>query len=55
MCHPGIFGDELRVAQTRLKVSRERELRALTDARVLEALREADVVLTNYRRLDQQR
>ena len=55
MCHPGIFGDELRVAQTRLKESRERELRALTDARVLEALRETDVVLTNYRRIDQQR
>ena len=33
MCHPGRCGEELRAARTRLKESREQELRALTVAR----------------------
>lgn len=55
MCHPGILGEELRVAQTRLKESRQQELRALTDIRVREALNENGVVLSNYRHLSRER
>jgi predicted glycoside hydrolase/deacetylase ChbG (UPF0249 family) len=51
MCHPGICTAELRASRTRLKESREEELRALTAPEVREVLREADVVLTNYRGL----
>jgi chitin disaccharide deacetylase len=51
MCHPGRCTDELRRAPTRLKESRERELRALTAPEVRTALREAGVELTNYREL----
>jgi chitin disaccharide deacetylase len=51
MCHPGICGDELRAAGTRLKESREQELRALTSAEVREALEESGVELVTYRDL----
>ncbi len=51
MCHPGICGEELRSARTRLKESRERELRALTAPEVRAALGEAGVRLVSYREL----
>jgi len=51
MCHPGICGDELRGARTRLKESRERELQALTSPEVRAALAESGVELVNYRSL----
>ena len=51
MCHPGFCGDELQAARTRLKESRERELRALTAPEVRQALRHAGVELTGYRGL----
>ncbi len=51
MCHPGRCGDELRKARTRLKESREEELRALTSAEVRDALREAGVRLAAFRDL----
>jgi predicted glycoside hydrolase/deacetylase ChbG (UPF0249 family) len=49
MCHPGLCGDELRASRTRLKESREVELRALTSARAREAIRARRVHLANYR------
>ena len=51
MCHPGFCTDELRASRTRLKESRERELRALLAPEVREALQSAGVELTNYRGL----
>lgn len=51
MCHPGHCAAELRAARTRLKESRERELRALTSGEVRLALREANVELVSYRQL----
>ena len=51
MCHPGICGDELRGARTRLKESRERELEALTSPEVRAALAESGVELVSYRSL----
>jgi predicted glycoside hydrolase/deacetylase ChbG (UPF0249 family) len=51
MCHPGHCGDELRSARTRLKESREEELRALTAPEVRVALAEAGVALANFRDL----
>jgi predicted glycoside hydrolase/deacetylase ChbG (UPF0249 family) len=48
MCHPGICTDELRAARTRLKESREQELRALTAPEVRDALRESGVELTTF-------
>jgi chitin disaccharide deacetylase len=51
MCHPGLCGEELRASRTRLKESRERELRALIDPLVRQALTECGVRLTNYRSL----
>jgi predicted glycoside hydrolase/deacetylase ChbG (UPF0249 family) len=51
MCHPGICTAELRAASTRLKESREAELRALTAPEVREALRESGVQLMTYRQL----
>ena len=48
MCHPGFFRDELRSAPTRLKQSREVELRALTAPEVRAALSARGVQLTNY-------
>ena len=51
MCHPGRCGDELRSARTRLKESREEELRALTSPEIRAALAEAGVKLVSYRDL----
>jgi predicted glycoside hydrolase/deacetylase ChbG (UPF0249 family) len=51
MCHPGVYGDDLRAAPTRLKESREQELRALTSAEVRRALEESQVRLVSYRDL----
>lgn len=51
MCHPGLCGAELRRARTRLKESRETELRALTSPEVRAALRDAGVRLASYRDL----
>lgn len=52
MCHPGRCGDDLRSARTRLKESREEELRALTAPEVRTALAEAGVKLVSYRDLN---
>lgn len=49
MCHPGRFGAELQNARTRLKQSREDELRALTAPETRQALTECGVYLVNYR------
>lgn len=51
MCHPGICGDELRGAHTRLKESREQELRALTSPEVRAVLVASGVELVSYRGL----
>jgi predicted glycoside hydrolase/deacetylase ChbG (UPF0249 family) len=51
MCHPGVCGADLRSARTRLKESREAELRALISAEVREAVREVGVKLVTYREL----
>lgn len=51
MCHPGRCGPELLAAHTRLKESRERELRALTAPEVRAALEEANVQLAAFGQL----
>ncbi len=51
MCHPGLLGDELKQARTRLKESREMELRALIDPSVKAAIARASVRLCGYRDL----
>ncbi len=51
MTHPGLCTDELRAAHTRLKESREAELRALTSPQVRAALAESGVELVRYRDL----
>jgi predicted glycoside hydrolase/deacetylase ChbG (UPF0249 family) len=51
MCHPGVNGRELQAARTRLKESREQELRALTAPEVRTALDESGVELVRYRDL----
>ncbi len=51
MCHPGRCGDDLRSARTRLKESREVELRALTSPEVRAALTETGVKLASFRDL----
>jgi chitin disaccharide deacetylase len=51
MCHPGKCTAELRAANTRLKESREEELRALTAPEVRAALRDSGVELVTYREL----
>ena len=48
MCHPGYCGSELQAAPTRLKASREEELRALVSPEVKTALDRYQVRLTNY-------
>jgi chitin disaccharide deacetylase len=48
MCHPGRCGVELRAARTRLKESREQELRALTSAEVRAALDQSGVRLAGF-------
>jgi len=52
MTHPGYCTEELWRAKTRLKASREAELRALTDPRVREALREAGIRLASFAEID---
>ncbi len=51
MCHPGLCTSELRAARTRLKESRERELRALTSAEVKAAVQESGVKLASFAEL----
>jgi predicted glycoside hydrolase/deacetylase ChbG (UPF0249 family) len=51
MCHPGRCGAELRAAHTRLKETREQELRALTSPEVRAALEESNVRLAGFDRL----
>jgi chitin disaccharide deacetylase len=51
MCHPGRCGAALRGARTRLKQSREAELRALIAAEAREAVARAGIELVNYRQL----
>jgi predicted glycoside hydrolase/deacetylase ChbG (UPF0249 family) len=51
MCHPGRCGAALRGARTRLKESREAELRALTAVAVRETVKRAGIDLVNYRQL----
>jgi predicted glycoside hydrolase/deacetylase ChbG (UPF0249 family) len=52
MCHPGVCTEELRAARTRLKESREQELRALTASQVRDALRESGVELASFNSLE---
>ena len=49
MCHPGRVTDDLRRTPTRLRESRELELRALTDPRVRQAVEQAGLELTDFR------
>lgn len=51
MCHPGFCRDELRRAPTRLKESREEELRALTSPETRQELERCGVRLARYREL----
>jgi predicted glycoside hydrolase/deacetylase ChbG (UPF0249 family) len=51
MVHPGFCTVELRAARTRLKESREQELRALLDPHVREAIRRNAIQLTSYARM----
>ena len=51
MVHPGFCTGELRAARTRLKESREQELRALTSPEARRALEETGVELLSYRDL----
>jgi predicted glycoside hydrolase/deacetylase ChbG (UPF0249 family) len=51
MVHPGFCTAELQAARTRLKQSREEELRALLDPAVLEAVRRNAIQLTGYGRM----
>lgn len=51
MVHPGFCTAELQAARTRLKESREIELRALLDPAVLDAIRRNEIQLTPYDRL----
>lgn len=54
MTHPGYCDGELLAARTRLKESREAELRALTDPRVRQALDAAGIQLASYAQLEAQ-
>lgn len=51
MCHPGHCTEELRAERTRLKDSREAELRALTDPKVRRTIEECGVRLASFRDL----
>ena len=51
MCHPGYCRAELRSARTRLKESRERELEALIDPAVRDALTECGIELRSFANL----
>jgi predicted glycoside hydrolase/deacetylase ChbG (UPF0249 family) len=48
MCHPGFCREPLRKSATRLKESREIELRALTSEKVRIAIEAREVRLLNY-------
>jgi predicted glycoside hydrolase/deacetylase ChbG (UPF0249 family) len=52
MCHPGFCTEELRGASTRLKESREAELRALTDPSLRGVLKESGVELATFSSLE---
>lgn len=52
MTHPGYCDDELRRARTRLRESREEELRVLTDPRVRQAVEDSRIRLASYADLD---
>lgn len=51
MCHPGKMGDDLESAFTRLKESREVELRALLSPEVRRTIEQRGIDLVNYRQL----
>lgn len=51
MCHPGVCGPELQRADTRLKQSREREMRTLCSNEVRQAVAEHGIELLSYRDL----
>jgi predicted glycoside hydrolase/deacetylase ChbG (UPF0249 family) len=51
MCHPGRCGPALRIAATRLKKSRERELEALIAPEVRAEMERNGIELVNYRSL----
>ena len=51
MCHPGVCTDELRGSPTRLKESREEELKALISPEVRRALEESSIELVSFRAL----
>ncbi len=48
MCHPGFCREELRASPTRLRESREIELRALTSESVLTAVKARGIRLSNF-------
>jgi predicted glycoside hydrolase/deacetylase ChbG (UPF0249 family) len=48
MCHPGIFGQELASAETRLKQSRAVELDALTSPRIRQAIIDSHISLRSF-------
>jgi len=52
MCHPGLYDAELERTPTRLKMHRERELEALLDSGVRDAIRSQGVQLIPYRDLN---
>lgn len=51
ICHPGFCGPDLRAASTRLKESREVELRALCSGRARRAAADRGIELVSYRDL----
>jgi chitin disaccharide deacetylase len=51
VCHPGYNDEDLQRANTRLRVSRETELRVLTMPEVRELLHNSDIELISYRDL----
>ena len=51
MCHPGHCSDALREAPTRLKESREEELKALTAPEVKDTIEREEIALVTYRQL----
>ena len=53
MLHPGHLNAELRAAPTRLKESREIELKALTSPSIREVMAAAGIELVNYRQLNE--
>jgi predicted glycoside hydrolase/deacetylase ChbG (UPF0249 family) len=49
MCHPGFCREELRASPTRLKESREIELKALVSAKAMTRLKERGIQLANFK------